>query len=186
MGKVPASTGKEGVGKSIFPAQCSWRAVEAARQVSFQVLSGGFQREVSLIENEDLVRVSEAKLNEGHRPVRSDVVNNRIAVVALGTLLDSAFCGENNFVVPHDFYGCLRAVGFPPHSILTRWKICPLQNDITGDGQSPRVLSQGGDAGGQKQRHRQSRRYERLSFVHAHSILLFHLVTLYYYVAIFL
>ena len=73
-------------------SKSSWRAVEAARQVSFQVLSGGFQCEVLLIENEDLVRASEANLSEGHRPVRSGVVNNRIAVVALGTLLDSAFC----------------------------------------------------------------------------------------------
>ena len=92
MGKVLAPTGKAGVGKRIFPGKCSWRAVEAARQVSLQVLSGGFQRGVLLVENEDLVRVSEANLNEGHRPVRSGVVNNRIAVVALGTLLDSAFC----------------------------------------------------------------------------------------------
>jgi hypothetical protein len=34
------------VGKDIFPAKYSWRAVKAARQVSFQVLSGRLSVEV--------------------------------------------------------------------------------------------------------------------------------------------
>ena len=92
MGKVLAPTGKAGVGKSIFPANYSWRAVKAARQVSLQVLSGGFQCGVSLIENEDLVRVSEANLHEGCRPVRNVVVNNRIVVVGVVAAIESAFC----------------------------------------------------------------------------------------------
>ena len=119
---------------------------------SFQVLSGGFQCEVLLVKYEDLVRVSEANLNEGHRPVRSGVVNNRIAAVALGMLHESAVCCENNFVALHEFYGCPRAVSFPPYSVLTCRESCPVQNDIMGKGHSPRVLSQGGSAGGQKQR----------------------------------
>jgi len=52
-----------------------------------------------LIENEDLVRVSEVNLKEGHRPVRSGVVNNRIAVVGVGALLDLASCVNDYIAV---------------------------------------------------------------------------------------
>ena len=66
---------------------------------SFQVLSGGFQCEVLLVKYEDLVRVSEANLNEGHRPVRSGVVNNRIAVVGVGAALEAACCVDSHIAV---------------------------------------------------------------------------------------
>jgi hypothetical protein len=99
MGKVLVPTGKAEVDKSVFPAKSSWRAGDAARLVSFQILSGGSQCRVLLIENQDVLRSSEANLKEGHGPVRSSVVNNLIAVVALVALLDSAVCGENDFVV---------------------------------------------------------------------------------------
>ena len=60
-------------------------------QVSSQVLSGGVQREVSLIENEDMAR-SEANLTYGHAPIRGSAVDNRIAAVVHVALLESAFC----------------------------------------------------------------------------------------------
>jgi hypothetical protein len=75
-------------------SQCSgkssWRAGDAARQVSFQIFSGGSQCAVLLIENQYLVRVGEANLNERHRPVSRGVVNNRILIVAVGALFEFA------------------------------------------------------------------------------------------------
>ena len=69
-----------------------WRVGGAARQISFQTFSSGSQREVSLIENEDLARASEANLTNGHAPIRGGVVDNRIGVVLLAAVLESALC----------------------------------------------------------------------------------------------
>jgi hypothetical protein len=101
MGKAQHPREKQEWAKGICPcpAKSSWAAAEAARQVSFQVLSGGFRCGALLVQNEDLVRVSEANLDEGHRPVRSGVVNNRIAVLRVGVVFEAASCVDNHIVL---------------------------------------------------------------------------------------
>jgi tetratricopeptide (TPR) repeat protein len=69
-----------------------WRVGGAARQIGFPIFSSGSQREVSLIENEDLARSSEANLTDGAGPIRGGVVDNHIGVVLLATVLESALC----------------------------------------------------------------------------------------------
>ena len=58
------------------------------------------------------------------------------------------------------------------HRISTCRKTCAFQNEIMGNVHSPRLLRQGGNAGGQQQRHRQNRCSDILSDLSIHSILL--------------
>ena len=86
-GEGHSTHGKSESGQKRFRCQKRWRTGDAARHVGFQILSRNSQCAVLLIEKQDFVRVSEVNLNEGHGPVRSGVVNNRIAVVGVAACL---------------------------------------------------------------------------------------------------